>query len=144
MFPHQGIRCWTEQYLDEMLAAEASLDYRSFIARFEKQDVVDFGESQFRKDMYAIREDLGEYRNREFLGALEGFKNVDCRDRHPGCRRFVWKGIFEKNETLIVVGIHEKDGVFSQMSLRIATKGPSHAAVLLPVEVCQVTCHTKL
>ncbi len=95
-----------------MLAAEASLDYRSFVARFEEQDVSSFGESRFKKDMYAIREDLGEYRRREFLGALKGFSNVDYPDRHRGSMRFVWKGIFEKNETLIVVGIHKKDGVF--------------------------------
>lgn len=100
-----------EQYLDEMLDAEESLDYQSFVARFEKEDVLNFGESRFKKDMYAIREDLGEYRSREFLGSLKGFENVDYPDRHPGCIRFVWKGVFEKNETLIVVGIHKKEGV---------------------------------
>lgn len=109
---HENTQKIAEQYLDEMLEAEESVDYQSFVARFEKQDVANFGQSRFKKDMYSIREDLGEYRSREYLGALKGFNDVDRSDRHSGCTRHVWRGIFEKNETLIVVGIHEKDGVY--------------------------------
>ncbi|MFT2112003.1 hypothetical protein [Marinomonas sp. 2405UD68-3] len=100
-----------EQYLDEILEAESKLNYSLFIKRFEQKDVTNFGESKFKKDMYAIREDLGEYQDREYLGALKGINNIDYPDRHPNCVRHVWKGIFEKNETVIIVGIHEKDGV---------------------------------
>ncbi|MEE9322323.1 MAG: hypothetical protein V3U76_17925 [Granulosicoccus sp.] len=100
-----------EQYLDEMLDAEETVDYQSWTKRFEKQDIANFGESRFKKDMYLIREDLGEYRSREFLGLLKGFKDVDHVDKHPGCIRYVWRGNFERNETIIVVGVHERDGV---------------------------------
>ena len=101
-----------EEYLDEMLDAEEQGDYALFVKRFEKKHIENFGESRFTKDMYAIRTDLGAYKSREFLGALKGFENVDCPDRHPGCIRYVWRGIFEKNETLMVVGIHKKEGTF--------------------------------
>lgn len=112
MNENEKMQSIAEQYLDEMLAAEATDDYELFVKRFEKQGIVDFGESKFKKDMYAIREDLGNYRGREYFGSLKGFNNVDNPDRHPGCVRHVWKGIFEKNETIITVGIHERDGVF--------------------------------
>ncbi len=100
-----------EQYLDEMLEAENTLDYSLFVKHFEKQHIENFGESKFKKDMFAIREDLGDYKGREYLGALTGFHNPDNPNKYPNCTRYVWKGIFEKNETLIIVGIHEKDGV---------------------------------
>ena len=103
-------RATAEQYLDEMLAAEGDDDYAAFTRRFEQKDLEDYGESRFRKDMYAIREDFGEYRDREYLGSLKGFVDADQPDRHPGGVRHVWRGIFEKNETVIVVGLHERDG----------------------------------
>lgn len=55
MINDDNTRAIAEQYLDEMLAAEASMDYQSFVARFQKQDVANFGESRFKKAMYAIR-----------------------------------------------------------------------------------------
>lgn len=100
-----------EQYLDEMLEAEATSDYDLFVKRFEKKDLANFGASRFKKDMYSIREDLGHYKSREYLGSLKGFSNADNPDKHPGCRRYVWRGVFEKNETIITLGIHEIDGV---------------------------------
>jgi hypothetical protein len=31
---------------------------------------------------------------------------------HPGCLRFIWRGIFEKGEAVIILGIHEKDATW--------------------------------
>ena len=103
-------RATAETYLDEMLAAEESLDYEGWIARFERRFLVHFGESRFRKDLHAIRHDLGAYVTREYLGSLSGFREPEEEEKYPGCVRYVWKGVFEKNETLIVVGLHERDG----------------------------------
>ena len=103
-------RATAEQYLDEMLAAERDSDYGAFTRRFERKDLENFGESRFRKEMFAVREDFGEYRDREYLGSLKGFVDADRPDRHPGCVRYVWRAVFEKNETVIVVGLHERDG----------------------------------
>lgn len=105
-------RAIAEKYLDEMLAAEAATDYAAFVKRFEERDIVHFGESKFRKDMYAIRMDLGEYRSREYLGSLRGPRDPDHPDRYPNGVRHVWRGVHEKNETVIVVGLHERDGTF--------------------------------
>jgi hypothetical protein len=112
MVGNDEIQRAAEQFLDEMLDAEEKLDYQLFVKRFEKKDVDNFGESRFTKDMYAIRTDLGAYQSRKFLGALNGYEDADNAGRHPGCIRYVWRGIFEKNETLMIMGIHAKDGIF--------------------------------
>ena len=62
--------------------------------------------------MLCIYEDLGRYENREYLGSLKGHIDPDDRNKHPGCIRYVWRGVFEKNETLITMGIHTRDGKY--------------------------------
>ena len=42
----------------------------------------------------------------------EHAKERDIAEKHPNCLRFVWRAIYEKNEALITVGIHEKNGVW--------------------------------
>lgn len=103
-----------EQFLDEMIEAEREEngDYELFTKRFDKTTLKDFGPSRFKKEMMCCREDLGSYRSREYLGSLKGMVDPDDPDRHPGCIRYNWRGIFEKNETLITVGIHEKGGTY--------------------------------
>ena len=72
-----------EAFLDEMLDAEARLDFSAWTKRFEPQDIANFGETRFRKDMHGIREDLGDYRSREYLGSLRAFENADNAGRRP-------------------------------------------------------------
>ena len=97
-----------EKFLDEMLEADRIGDYVEFIKRFDKNDIEGFDEETFLKDINHMREDLGQYKRRSYLGHLNGFKD----NKHSGCLRFVWRAIYEKNEALIVVGIHEIEGVW--------------------------------
>ena len=101
-----------ERFLDEMIEAESweNADYALFTKRFDPDTLKDFGPSRFKKDMMCIREDLGAYVSREYLGSLKGAIDPDDPDRHPNCVGYVWRGVFEKNETLITMGIHVKDG----------------------------------
>jgi len=103
-----------EQFLDEMLEAEREEngDYELCTRRFDKKTLKDFSPSRVKKEMMCIREDLGSYKSREYLGSLKGTIDADDPDRHPGCIRYNWRGIFEKNETLITLGIHVRDGVY--------------------------------
>lgn len=94
-----------EKFFDEMLEAEGANDYKAWIRRFDHSDLVDFDESIFARDIKQMNEDLGAYQSRVYLGSLDGFKN----ENHPESIRFVWKGTFEKNEMVMVVGIHKKD-----------------------------------
>jgi hypothetical protein len=93
-----------EKYLDEMLEAENMNNYQSWIKRFEQTDLADFNESIFAEDIKQMNEDLGSYKSRVYLGSLNGFKN----DNHPESTRFVWSGVFEKTEMVIVLGIHKR------------------------------------
>ncbi len=95
-----------EKYLDEMIAADSNGDYAAFTQRFEPENLMDFDPEKFQGDIDEMREDLGEYNSRVYLGSLNGHDKSA-----PNCQRFVWKGIYEKNETLIVVGVYEKEGV---------------------------------
>ncbi|WP_250655885.1 hypothetical protein [Alkalimarinus coralli] len=97
-----------ENFLTEMLEADRTSDYEAFIKRFDKNDLEDFNKDIFLNDTALMREELGAYKSRVYLGSLNGFKD----DSHPNCLRFVWRGIYEKNEALIVLGIHQKDGVW--------------------------------
>ncbi len=103
-----------EQYLDEMIEAESSEqgDYELFTKRFAPDILKDFGPSRFKKELMCIAEDLGSYKSREYLGSLKGHIDADNPDKHPGCIRYNWRGIFEKNETLITLGIHVQDDVY--------------------------------
>lgn len=103
-----------EQFLVEMIEAELAenADYELFTKRFDKETLKDFGPSRFKKEMMCINEDLGRYKSREYLGSLKGAIDPDYPDRHPECIRYNWRGIFEKNETLITMGIHISDGVY--------------------------------
>ncbi|MEE9334595.1 MAG: hypothetical protein V3U65_10940 [Granulosicoccaceae bacterium] len=114
MVEDQAKPAMAEQYLDEMIEGEALGDagYELFTKRFDPDTLKDFGPSRFKKEVLCIKEDLGEYKSREYLGALKGFVDVDDPDKHPNCIRYNWRGIFEKNETLITVGIHEQDGKY--------------------------------
>lgn len=97
-----------ERYLTEMLEADRTGDYEGFIKYFDNADIEDFDEEIFLKDVALMREELGAYQDRSYLGSLNGFKT----ESHPKCLRFVWRAMYEKNEALITVGIHEKNGVW--------------------------------
>ena len=97
-----------EKYLNDMLEADRTGDYEGFIKYFDKVDLEDFDEGVFLNDVELMREELGAYKERFYLGSLNGFQT----EKHPNCLRFVWRAIYEKNEALITVGIHEKNGVW--------------------------------
>lgn len=99
-----------EQFVDEMLEGESELSYTKFTQRFEKKFLVEFSERDFKRDMRNTREDFGDYVHREFLGCLYGNSHPDFAARYPKQLRYIWRGIFEKNELLMIAGIYCKDG----------------------------------
>lgn len=103
---------FAEEILDEMIQAESTDtgDYELFVKHFDK--VGDFGPTRFKKELMCIREDLGDYKSREYLGVLRGHVDPDYPEKYPEHVRFNWRGIFEKNETLITLGLYKKNGKF--------------------------------
>ncbi|UTD54415.1 hypothetical protein [Halomonas sp. MS1] len=96
-----------EKYLAEMLKADQNRDYASFIKRYETVDS-GFSEDVFIKDVEAMKDELGTYKERVYLGSL----NCSGKGSPQRSLRFVWRGIYEKNEALIVLGIHQNAGVW--------------------------------
>lgn len=87
-----------EEYLDQMIAADAANDYEAFIKPFIVNE--EFTQEKFEADVAEMQPLMGAYVSREYLGSLKGND-----DDHKDSLRFVWKGTYEKEEALIVVGI---------------------------------------
>lgn len=92
-----------EKFLDEMIAADAANDYEAFIRPFVVDE--EFTREKFEADVAEMQAAMGEYKSREYLGSLKG-NDTD----HKDSLRFVWKGFYEKEEALMVVGICQIDG----------------------------------
>ena len=100
-----------EQFLDEILEGELELNYKIFTQRFEEKYLVNFTESIFLREMRNQSDDVGDYIRRDYMGCLSG-RNNHGDDRYPNHVRYVWRGFYEKNEALIIVGVYHKKGTY--------------------------------
>ncbi|MEM7619778.1 MAG: hypothetical protein AAF228_04840 [Pseudomonadota bacterium] len=110
------LRTIAESYLDEMLEAERTRDFKAWTNRFNDDDLEGFSEEIFLSDLDRMEKNLGVYKSREFFGIVKGPKNISAKDSLSPSFRFVWKAIFEKNEALIIVGIRQIDGIWCPCS----------------------------
>ncbi|GAA0226731.1 hypothetical protein [Marinomonas primoryensis] len=94
-----------ENFLKVMLEADDTGNYELFIKHYEEKDLVGFSIERFQNDIKHMQARNGMNLGYEYFGALKGYREGD----HDGCFRFVWKGLYEKREALIVIGIHRKD-----------------------------------
>ena len=101
-----------EQFLDEIIEGGAESSYKKFTQRFEEKYLVQFTNKRFLRQVRGIREDIGEYKSREFLGCVNGDTDPENMARYPNELRYLWRGVFEKNEVLMVAGIYCKDGTY--------------------------------
>lgn len=97
-----------EKYLTETLQADRDGNYEGFVKRFDKRDIEGFSEEVFFKDVELMRDELGTFISRSYLGSLKGFRD----ENHPDSLRFVWRATYEKTEALITVGMHKIDEVW--------------------------------
>lgn len=97
-----------EKYLDEMLEAEKTNDYEAWITRFEEVDLLDFNKDMFEKDISEMNEKMGAYKTRSFLETLRSAISRGDSESH----KFVWKGVYEKTDVIMIVGIHKKNDIW--------------------------------
>lgn len=97
-----------ESFLDEMLEAEKNNDYEAWIVRFEAVDLQGFSKEIYAKDIYEMNEKMGAYKHRMFLATLRAKKGDDDSESY----KFAWKGVYEKEDVIMIVGIHKKDNVW--------------------------------
>lgn len=108
-----------EQFLDEMLEAASELNYQKFTKRWEEKYLAMFTERQFNRSVRDISQDCGSYLTREYLGCV-GDIHAHKAENFPENEKHIWRGVFEKGELLVVVGIYRRDGTHyvSQMRYR--------------------------
>ena len=95
-----------EKYLDQMIAADAARDYDAWLAPYDSNHPdSNFTKEYFEGDADEMLVEMGEYQSRVYLGCVKGDNK-----KLEGCLRFIWKGVYEKKEAIIVVGIHTRDG----------------------------------
>jgi len=96
-----------EQYLQEMLEADDAGDFDLYKKRFEAKYLEGFTKDVFNNDIEHMNKINGKHVDYEFLGVLRNQK-VDDLDVY----RTVWKGIYEKRDAVIEMGIYKKNGVW--------------------------------
>ena len=101
-----------EQFVDEMMEGDAQGSYKKFTQHFEDKYLVNFTEKNFLRDVREMREDFGDFINREFLGCLTGDTDPETTAKYPHELRYVWRFVFEKKEVLGVAGVYCKDGTY--------------------------------
>lgn len=101
-------RTIAERFLKEMLKADDTGNYDLFVKHYEVQDLVDFSPERFEEDIKQMQARNGRNMGYEYFGVLKGYHD----GKNDACYRFVWKGIYEKREALITIGIHYKDGTW--------------------------------
>ncbi len=96
-----------EQFLDQMIEADRNRDFALFMKNFDSEEYKtckEYTKGNYLKDIDEHESDLGNYCSREYLGCVKG--------RFPDSYRFVWKGICEKNDVVIIVGVVKKNSRF--------------------------------
>lgn len=89
-----------------MIAADAAKDYDAWLAPYDSNfPDKDFTKEYFETDADEMLAEIGVYVSREYLGCVKGDD-----EKHEGSLRFIWKGIYEKKEAIIIVGIHRREG----------------------------------
>ena len=101
-----------EQFVDEMLEGGTEGNYEKFTQRFEEKYLVHFTKKTFQREIEGIREDIGEYKSREYLGCLMGDTDPETKAKYPNELRYLWRGEFEKNEAFIIACIYCKNGTY--------------------------------
>lgn len=99
-----------EQYLDEMLEGHLEMNYGKITKYVAEDELDDYTEKEFLRMHADLNEDLGPYVNREYLGAISGESRIETVQDYPEGIRHVWRGVFEKHEVFIHLGIFLKNG----------------------------------
>lgn len=98
-------RAIAEKYLKEMIEADDKGDYELFIKHIEESQLKGFSKEIFGADIKQMHARNGMNVGYEYLGSLKGMPQEDSEQSV----RFVWKGIYEKREAVIIIGIHKKN-----------------------------------
>lgn len=92
-----------EKYLKEMLQADDAADFELYTKRYESKYLKEFTREIFDNDIAGMHRRNGANQGYEFLGQLRN-STLDGLDVY----RTVWKGIYEKRDAVIEMGVYKK------------------------------------
>lgn len=115
-------RLKAEQYLDEIFEAGAELSREKFVRRTEPEYSINYTERDFRNSVREIQEELGSVITREYWGCLTGPIISDVDDRYPSLVRHIWRGVFEKGEVYVTLGVYPKNGTYYVSSVNLRAR----------------------
>lgn len=99
-----------EEFLSEILEAEAEANYAKFTQRWEQIYLVSYPKHRFLRHCRVDSEDLGKYLRREFFGCVVPSEHPD--GLYPNRVIYVWRAYYEKNEAILTLSIYKKDGAY--------------------------------
>lgn len=97
----------SESYLQEMLKADDTADFKLYTQRYEPQYLEGFTVDRFEADIKGMHSRNGMNQSYEFLGQL---RNSQINELEV--YRTVWRGVYEKRDAVIEMGVYEKAGVW--------------------------------
>ena len=93
-----------EKYLQEMLEADNTANFELYTKRYEEKYLINFSKDRFLDDIKGMHKRNGLNTGYEFLTALRNTKYDDL-----DIFSFVWKGIYEKRDAVIELGLYKKN-----------------------------------
>lgn len=96
---------FSEKYLKEMLEADDTENFELYTKRYEEKYLINFSKDKFSKDIKGMHERNGMNKGYEFLSTLRNSRFDDLV-----IFRSVWKGMYEKRDAVIEIGVYEKNG----------------------------------
>ncbi len=93
-----------EKYLKEMLEADDTINFELYTQRYEDKYLVNFCHERFSNDIKHMHARNGMNTGYEFLSTLR-HSSIDGLEVF----RFVYKGIYEKRDAVIELGIYKKN-----------------------------------
>lgn len=101
-----------EHFVDDMMEGDTESNYEKFTQHHEKKYLVNYTEKKFLRDVREMRENYGDYINRQFLGCLAGDTDPEVAAKYPHELRYLWRFVFEKKEVLGVARIYCRNGTY--------------------------------
>lgn len=97
----------SEQYLQEMLEADNTANFELYTQRYQQKYLQEFSRERFHNDIKGMHQRNGMNTGYEFLAEFRQSR-FDGHDIY----RTIWKGIYQKRDAVIELGIYQAEGTW--------------------------------
>ena len=106
MISMDQFRLFADRCVLEVAQAIRDRDFEAFCRLFDPDLADNFSEPDFLSEVEVESDGLGLLQSHKYLGHVKGSQN-----EHPGSVRFVYGGVFTQAEALIILCVHDRDGI---------------------------------